>query len=165
MEEHWKPIEYFPGYSVSDYGRIRTDKTGRILVQSENQFGLLQVGMMRDGEQKHRSVPLLVAKAFIPQPTGPFDTPINLDGDRHNNHVDNLVWRPRWFAIRYNRQFRYPYENSILAPVVELRTREVSENSFECAKRYGLLEQDLVLSILNRTYVWPTYQEFGLYQE
>jgi hypothetical protein len=43
-----------------------------------------------------------------------------------------------------------------------LKTREVSENSLQCAQRYGLLEQDLVLSILNRTYVWPTYQEFGI---
>lgn len=165
MVENWMPIENFPGYSVSDHGNIRTDKSGRILVLTENQFGLLQVGMMRDGEQKHRSVPLLVAKAFIPQPPGPFDTPINLDGDRHNNHVNNLAWRPRWFAIRYNRQFRYPYENPIMAPVVDLETGEVSDNSFECAKRYGLLEKDLVLSILNRTYVFPTFQEFGLWQE
>jgi NUMOD4 motif len=165
VEETWRPIEFFPGYSVSDHGRIRRDDWGHILALSENQFGLLQVGMMRDGVQRHRSVPLLVAKAFIPQPSGPFDTPINLDGDRHNNHVDNLAWRPRWFAIKYNRQFRYPYENPILAPVVDLKTGEVSENSLECAKRYGLLEQDLVLSILNRTYVWPTYQEFGLLQD
>lgn len=165
MEEQWMPIEDFPGYSVSDHGNIRTDKSGRILVLSENQFGLLQVGMMRDGEQKHRSVPLLVAKAFLPELPGPFDTPINLDGDRHNNHISNLAWRPRWFAIKYNQQFRHQYHNPIMAPVVDLKTGEVSENSTECAKKYGLLEQDLVLSILNRTYVWPTYQEFGIWEE
>jgi NUMOD4 motif len=162
MVEQWIPVDFFPDYSVSNYGRIRTDKTGRILNLSQNQFGLVQVGMMRDGVQRHRSVPLLVAKAFIPEPGGAFDTPINLDGDRWNNHVDNLMWRPRWFAIRYNRQFRYPYENPILEPVIDLKTRVVSENSLECAKHYGLLEKDLVLSILNRTYVWPTYQEFGI---
>jgi NUMOD4 motif len=160
--ENWKTIDHFPEYSVSDHGRIRTDKSGRILALSENQYGVVQIGLMRDGEQRHRSVPLLVAKAFILPPAGPFDTPINLDGDRHNNHVDNLVWRPRWFAIKYNQQFRYPYENRITEPVIDLKTGEVSENSFECAKRYGLLERELVFSILNRTYVWPTYQEFGL---
>ena len=120
---------------------------------------------MRDGEQKHRSVPLLVAKAFLPDSVGAFDTPINLDGDRHNNHVANLAWRPRWFAIRYNQQFRYPQENRIMAPVVDLKTGEISENSFECAKKYGLLEKDLIFAILNRTYVWPTYQEFGIVEE
>lgn len=163
--ENWKPIENFPGYSVSDNGNVRTDKSGRILVLSVNQYELVQVGLMRDGAQKHRSVPLLVAKAFLPEVPGPFDTPINLDGDRHNNHIDNLMWRPRWFAIKYNRQFKYPYEHPILTPVVELKTGEISPNSFSCAQRYGLLEEELVFSILNRTYVWPTYQEFGLLEE
>lgn len=162
MSENWKWIERFPEYSVSDYGRIRSDKTGRILSLNENQYGLVQVGLMRGGTQFHRSVPLLVANAFLPYAHEAFDTPINLDGNRHNNHVDNLAWRPRWFAIRYNQQFRRPYENGIFSRIVELKSGEVSENSLECAKRYGLLEQDLVLSILNRTYVWPTYQEFGI---
>lgn len=162
MVETWKEIDRFPGYSVSDNGRIRTDKTGRILALNENQYGVVQVGLMRNGIQFHRSVPLLVAKAFLPPDAEPFDTPINLDGDRHNNHVANLAWRPRWFAIKYNQQFRYPYEAPIESRIMDLKTGEISENSFECAQRYGLLEQDLVLSILNRTYVWPTYQEFGI---
>ena len=164
-DEVWATIEWFPEYEVSNYGRVRTNKSGRILRQNVNQSGLLQVGLMHEGVQKHRSVPLLVAKAFLPVPPGPFDTPINLDGDRSNNRVDNLAWRPRWFAIRYNQQFRYDYDNSILLPIVDLKSGEVSENSFECAKRYGLLEKDLVLSILNRTYVWPTYQEFGIVED
>ncbi len=162
MSELWREIDFFPGYSVSSYGRIRTDKSGRILSLNLNQYGVMQVGLMRDGEQKHRSVPLLVAKAYIPQSFPSFDTPINLDGDRSNNRVDNLVWRPRWFAIKYNPQFRHPYDDPILAPIVDLKTGEVSANSQECAKRYGLLEDELIFSMLNRTYVWPTYQEFGI---
>ena len=125
MKEQWRSIENFPGYSVSNYGQIRTDRSGRILSLNENQFGVLQVGMMRDGIQRHRSVPLLVAKAFIPQPHVPFDTPINLDGNRHNNQVDNLVWRPRWFAVLYNQQFRHPYENPINVPIEDLKTGEI----------------------------------------
>jgi hypothetical protein len=162
--ENWKSIPLFLDYSVSDHGRIRSDKSERILALNVTQYGLLQVGMMRDGLQRHRSVPLLVAKAFIPEPGGPFDTPINMDGDRYNNHMDNLAWRPRWFAIKYNQQFKYPYPNPILEPVVDLKSGEVSANSLSAAKRYGLLEQDLVLSILNRTFVWPTYQQFGILQ-
>lgn len=162
MDELWKRINDFPDYEVSSHGRVRTNKTGRILALSVTQYGLVQVGLMREGVQYHRSVPLLVAKAFLPVKPGPFDTPINLDGDRHNNNVDNLVWRPRWFAVRYNQQFRYPYPNPILSPIMDIKTKEVSNNSFECAKRYGLLEQDLVMAIVNRTYVWPTYQEFAV---
>lgn len=163
MNEAWHPIDKFPEYSVSDQGRIRSEKTGRILSLNENQYGVVQVGLMRDGVQYHRSVPLLVAKAFLPPVHEAFDTPINLDGDRHNNRLENLLWRPRWFAIRYNQQFRRPYETPIRRRILDITTGEVSENSLECAKRYGLLEQDLVLSILNRTYVWPTYQQFQIF--
>lgn len=160
MRERWKKIPGFPGYSVSNTGLIRSDKTDRYLSLSENQFGVLYVGLMKNGEQKHRSVPLLVAKAFLPTRKDAFDTPINLDGNRHNNHVENLAWRPRWFAIRYNQQFKHPYSYSINEPIEDIKTKEISESSFECARRYGLLEEDVVLSIINRTYVWPTYQEF-----
>lgn len=163
--ERWKKVKEFPAYSVSNTGLVRSDKSGRILAQSENQYGLVCIGMVHDGIQYHRSVPLLVAKAFVQRNDGPFDTPINLDGDRHNNNHWNLKWRPRWFAIQYNRQFKYRYENPINELIEDLETGEVDNNSFECAIHYGLLEKDVVLSILNRTYAWPTYQQFGIYQE
>ena len=163
--EQWKQIDYFPEYSISNYGRVRADKSGRILSMNQTQHGLVQVGLMRNSVQYHRSVPLLVAKAFLPLLSGPFDTPINLDGDRLNNRVDNLAWRPRWFAIKYNQQFKHPYNHSITTPIVDVKTGVVSKNSFECAKQYGLLEQDLILSIINRTFVWPTYQEFSVLED
>jgi hypothetical protein len=91
-----------------------------------------------------------------------FDTPINLDGNRWNNHYTNLAWRPRWFAIKYNRQFREPFVYPILLPIEDVKSGEVTVTSFKTAKRYGLLESDVVLSIANRTYCWPTYQEFRI---
>ena len=163
MVENWRQIEFSPEYDVSDHGRVRSNKTGRILALSDNQSGLVHVGLMHDGKQYHRSVPLMVAKAFLPRHDYlAFDTPINLDGDRFNNHIDNLVWRPRWFAKKYNQQFRQPYRHPIHTRLIDMTTGDISENSVECAKRYGLLEEDLVLSVLNRTYVWPTYQQFGI---
>lgn len=165
MIERWVPINNFDHYSVSNHGRIRSNLSERILIAYQNQSGLVQVGLMQNGKQYHRSVPLLVAKAFIPQPSGPFDTPVNLDGDRYNNHVDNLMWRPRWFAVKFNQQFREPYENSIEVPIQDLKTNEITENSLECAKRYGLLEKEIVLAILNNTYVWPTYQRFRVVED
>ncbi len=161
-EEVWLPIPDFPGYSVSNLGRIHSDRFDRNLSLSLTQYGLVQVGMMRDGKRWHRSLPLLVAKAFVPEVDGPFDTPINMNGDREDNRAANLTWRPRWFAIRYHQQFRNPYRSRIDRPIVDLHTGEVSHDSLACAIRYGLLEQDLVESIIARTYVWPTYQQFGV---
>lgn len=163
-DEVWRRIKNFEYYFISDLGRVRADRTDRILALTQNQYGVVQVGLMRDGVQHHRSVPLLVAKAFIQRTYEAFDTPINLDGDRWNNWVHNLVWRPRWFAIKYNQQFKHPYPHSITRPIEDIKTGEVSENSFECARMYGLLEEDLVESIINRTFVWPTYQQFRVFE-
>lgn len=158
--EKWKVIREFPNYSVSNEGKVRNDHTGRILSQSLNQQGIPQVGLTNETGYHKRAVAPLVAHAFIPRPFGPFDTPINLDGDRTNNRVENLMWRPRWFAVMYHKQFKHPYEFHLDTPIIDLKTQDVSPDSLTCAKRYGLLEQDIVLSIGHRTYVWPTYQRF-----
>lgn len=158
--EDWAPIKEFPGYSVSTRGRIRNDKTDRILTLRVNQDGVVYVGLMQDGRQRQRSVALLVATEWIPRPFGPMDTPINLNGDRYDNTVDNLQWRPRWFAVKYNQQFKHPYENPLMVPIRDVETGREYENSWVCALEHGLLEKDLVLSILNRTVVWPTLQKF-----
>lgn len=158
--KEWKTIREFPNYSVSDLGDIKNKKSGRVLRQSVNQYDVPCVGLFKEGEQYHRSVPLLVATAFIPQLDGVFDTPINLNGDRMDNRVGNLVWRPRWFAVKYNQQFKAAGIPEMDVPLLNLDTREKFRNSRECVIYYGLLEQDLVLSIINRTFVWPTYHQF-----
>lgn len=168
--EQWAKIKGFSNYSVSTHGNVRQDPQNRILSLSLNQYGVQCVGMMRkDAEGKHkqfhRSVPLLVLNAFVPRPSEAFDTPINLDGDRTNNRVGNLMWRPRWFAVKYNRQFITPYEYPVVTPVIDIKTEQEYETSLDAAVKNGLLEQEVVLSILNRTYVWPTYQQFGLAPE
>lgn len=160
MAERWKEIENFPNYSVSDYGRVRSEKSGKILEFSQNQSGLVHVGLMRDGYQYHRSVPLLVSKAFLAPLSEIFDTPVNKDGDRANNALENLLWRPRWYAIKYHQQFYAPSLHSIDFSIENIETGEIFENSFECAKHYGILEIDLVLSIYNKTSVWPINQRF-----
>lgn len=166
--EDWREITEFPGYSVSDCGRVRNNLTGRILVLQVNQTGVPNVGLVKrpylDSPtiQCKRSVALLVAQTFVsPHEHEQFDTPINLDGNRTNNHVNNLAWRPRWFAARYFDQFRnrntqwhWP------APIKDEKTGEQFEDSWDAVTKYGLLEQDVYLAMLNRTYVWPTYQTF-----
>jgi hypothetical protein len=98
----------------------------------------------------------------VPGATDIFDTPINLDGDRVNCQAVNLMWRPRWYAVQYAHQFKDPYDKPILVPVRAVDTGEEFENSLQAACRYGLLEREVVLSIINHTLAWPTYQQFEL---
>jgi len=162
MSELWSEIPSFPGYSVSNYGRVRNEKTGYLLALLFNNTGVVQVGLMRDLQQHRRSVPLLVARAFIPKEplqAEAFDTPINLNGDRTDNRAANLLWRPNWFARRYHRQFytERPYPP---APVQDIETEEIFESPMHAAVKFGLLEYDILVSIFNNEFVWPTYQRF-----
>jgi hypothetical protein len=120
------------------------------------------VGLMREWQQCIRSLPRLVAHTFLSRPSEIFDTPIQLDGDPTNCRVDNLMWRPRWYAVLYKRQFDERYDHPIDVPVHAIHEREQFPNSFAAACRYGLLEREVVLSVLNRTPAWPTYQYFEL---
>lgn len=163
--EQWRIILDFPRYEVSTYGRVRNRDTGRIMRMNQNQSGLLYVGLVEQGVQHILSVPRLVAHAFVMREYGPFDTPINLDGDRLNNHVDNLMWRPLWFARRYNRQFVNRYKYPILRPIEDLQTGDVFEDTLHVAITYGLLEEDVVTAIKHKTNVWPTDRYFGVYYE
>lgn len=165
--EEWRTLTEFPGYSVSDCGRVRNDQTGRYLVLQVNQTGVPNVGLSKrnDAEepiQHKRSVALLVASTFLtPHEHEQFDTPINLDGNRQNNNVRNLMWRPRWFAVRYFEQFRLRNPRWVVNhPIQDKKSKEVFENSWDAVVKHGLIEQDIYLSMLDRTYVWPTYQVF-----
>lgn len=161
----WAVIPDFPEYSVSNLGQIRRDSSGRVLVYKVNQWGVVYVGLMRENRQYQRGVALLVANQFIEQPSVFMDTPINLNGDRYDNRVENIVWRSRRFARSYNRQFKDPYPYPITVPIMNIVTGEEFRGSWHCAISRGLLERDVVLAILNRTYTWPTYEQFGIIED
>ena len=158
-------VEAFPGYMIGEHGCVCNYETGRALAIMRNKEGVHNVGMSRDLKQYKRSISLLVAKNFLKSPLhAAFDTPINLDGDRSNNHVDNLIWRPRWFAVKYHQQFPNN-KQGINRPIIETQSGERFENSWEAAIKYGLLDQEILAATMNRTYVWPTYQTFQVIEE
>lgn len=165
--EEWKKIQLFDRYSVSDQGQVRNDETGRVLTILRNQHGVCYVGLMRGHAQCRRSIPLLVAHAFVPKPMTAqrrtFDKPIHLNGDQTNNHAYNLMWRPHWFAMKYRAQFRVG--PTVATPVLDLETRERYPSPWIAALSFGLLEKEVIVSGLHRTFVWPTYQQFRFVEE
>lgn len=157
--EEWTRLDEFPDYSISTYGRFMNENTGRILAITRNQQGVMMVGLTRDGVQYRRSVALLVARAFLGVPLNVhFDTPIHVDGNRMNNHIDNIMWRPRWFAVKYNRQFGEVEPTN--SAIEEIYTHEKFENSWDACLKYGLLHEDVMSSLINFSYCFPTNQEF-----
>ncbi|HFO0796421.1 TPA: NUMOD4 motif-containing HNH endonuclease [Enterobacter roggenkampii] len=95
---------YIPGYegkySVTREGRVYSHSRpysagrilkGRFLTPSPNTKGYLRVTLLSDGIQKTFSVHRLVAQLFIPNPNGKNEVN-HINGDKTDNHVDNLEW-------------------------------------------------------------------------
>lgn len=162
MNEEWRTIEAFPRYEVSDLGRIRNKKSGHILVPSQNQQGITKVNLMKNGELYTRMVSHIVAQAFVPMQKRreDFMSVIHLDGDKTNCRADNLMWRPRYFAILYHRQFDTPSFRNADIPLVELKSGETYPSIQDAVITNGLLFNEVLISVHERTYVWPTFQEF-----
>ena len=116
MREIWRDIEGFPGYQVSNMGRVRTFwkkkhyPTGYgtynylsddpiIMSQSDDGNGYMKLMLYNknDGKRYCKKVHRLVAEAFIEHDE--FDDTVDhiisgADGKR-NNRVDNLRWMSR----------------------------------------------------------------------
>jgi hypothetical protein len=91
MEENetWKNIEDFENYEVSNLGRIKNTKTGRILKPCKS-GGYIVVGLSKT-KVKTMQLHRLVAKAFIPNPEN--KPHVNhIDKNPLNNNVTNLEW-------------------------------------------------------------------------
>jgi len=94
MDEIWKQIRDTK-YSVSNLGRVRNDKTARLLRTPNNSRGYPQVILYTEIREVWR-VHRLVALAFIPPPDGVDACDLTVDhiveNDKENNRVDNLQW-------------------------------------------------------------------------
>jgi len=149
-------------YSVSSFGRVYNKDTDRMMSLSKNQQGFLKVSLITDQRERVTlQVNRLVAHFFLPGFTEIFNTPIHLNGNRDHIFVKNLMWRPRWFALSYHRQFdhnRYLIDD----PLEEIDTGEIFEGSRPVIRRYGLLERDIVQDLVNQRGVFPNGQLFRL---
>ena len=154
-------IPEFPDYCITIEGEVFNTRSGRRMVLSPTLLGELTVGMMKDGKQYRRSVKLLVAEAFVPGRNNVRNTPIQKDGDRNNLRANNILWRPRWFALKYSEQFLGNLPDWYYSgPIRELRSDEEYYSIIDAAKINGLLCKDVLFSLLNETPVYPTGEIF-----
>lgn len=166
MRVQWQELSEFPDYAISDQGDITNIKTGMPRKLSVNGQGIVKISLYNErGQLITRSVARLVAESFVPRPDADtFDTPIHMDGDQRNCRADNLVWRPRWFAIKFHKQFRMEEFHVARGTFIELDSEEVYDSIKDICVRNGLYWQDVVKSVTEETFVFPTWQHFRLYE-
>jgi len=106
MTEDWRTISDFPGYEVSDQGRVRSywaygagelfnwhieERPQRIISSRPGYYEYVHVSLHRSGKLVNKRVHHLVLRAFRgPRPKGYVSR--HLDDDRSNNHLSNLAY-------------------------------------------------------------------------
>lgn len=102
MDDMWKPIDGFAGYSVSRDGRVRSSRKQMRGSISDKGYHIVT---LRNAERRliarvHR----LVASAFL-EPGHTTETVNHKNGVKIDNRVSNLEWATRaenvWHAIRH----------------------------------------------------------------
>lgn len=89
--EQWKTLKEIQNYEVSNLGRIRTKKTGRIRKLYTNHNKYLRITFSHKNITKLYFIHVLVAKAFIKNSNN--KPHVNhKDCNKLNNHVENLEW-------------------------------------------------------------------------
>ncbi len=65
LEELWVPVEGFPNYEVSNYGRVVNVNSGRELKAVPHHSGFLKINLFRDNVRHYFYLHRLVARAFF----------------------------------------------------------------------------------------------------
>lgn len=157
-----KPIDGFEDYVIAEDGGVYTSWKHRRIRPSLTREGAVKITLYRDGRPHTRSLALLVARAHLYNDHDPdiFDTPIHLDNDLCNNHVSNLAWRPRWFAVKYQHQYWNVEYRTSRTSVVEVKREIFFETIMAACQEYGLLFVDVLESCNKGTTVFPTWKTF-----
>ena len=108
MEEIWKPINDYPGYEISNLGRVKSYKmdkiNGKIMNPYKTTKGYLQIDISLDGRarknRRHLAIHRLVAIAFLPNPNN-YPQVNHKDENKENNCVNNLEWCTNDYNCHY----------------------------------------------------------------
>lgn len=144
--EIWKDILDFPGYQVSNAGRVRsfinfkgqtTEQPHVLKLLINNKTGYVFVHLIRDKYSYNRYVHRLVAEVFCYKKHG-CEEINHIDGDKLNNNYTNLEWCTRSENIKhvYSTGLKTPARANRI-PIRVIETNEIFDSITDCSKVVG----------------------------
>ena len=156
--ERWEDIPGFPNYEIGDDREIRNKRTGRILKQCDNNSGYPTVNLYNDGKRTTKGVHRIVAESFVDGYEDGLEVN-HKDGNKHNNHRDNLEWGSRGYneSHAYKHGLKYGPKHQ---PVRVIETGEVFGSIKECARAIGGDERHITKCLrgMQNTHLGLTYE-------
>lgn len=150
MVEVWYPLDFMgcDNYDVSNQGRVRKhNKTStRLMTVRTTALGHAYVGLTANGVQKNHAVAKLVLEAVkAPKMGYKANYILHLDGDRTNNHRDNLRWANKKTSMRYRRSYIREGKTSACTtrPVIEMNEKRLYKSIMDAARTYGIPPIDI----------------------
>lgn len=163
--EEWRPIEGYPGYFVSNLGRVKREVlVSNVLTPSPRNRHLpyLAVKLCRDGKPTTQNVHSLVARAFHgPAPSPQHEVAHGPAGPTENN-ASNLRWatprenqNDRVAAGTHNRGERATHVRLTADQVIEIRSQlAAGASQHPLARAFGVSREAIADIKQRRSWGW-----------
>lgn len=148
LQEEWRPVngiaDGYP-YEVSNFGRVRNLSSGYVLSAIRLRNGYRNVTLSCKEKRIWIRVHRLVLSAFDRPPLGTIgQCQVNhKDGNKANNHIDNLEW------VTSSENHRHAYRNGLrsgkqyLSPEIVRAIRASTDSPPKVAKALGIAENSV----------------------
>lgn len=100
MKEIWKTCRQNENYTVSNLGRVYSQRRHKILSPKVNHDGYLRIQLYEHNQCEFVGIHRLIATAFCPNP---HDKPVvnHINGNKQDNRAVNLEWVTQSENIRH----------------------------------------------------------------
>lgn len=145
----WKDILQYDGqYQISNDGQVRSFKQSKsqphMIKSFEDRDGYLCVRLTKNGNKHQYRIHRLVAETFILNKENK-PTVNHIDGNKHNNCVDNLEW------ATYREQIRHVVDNNLRSSqsvrVICIETGEQFPSKRSAETTLGIMKNGVSRSI------------------
>jgi hypothetical protein len=118
-QEIWRAVDGFVNYEISNHGRVRNAKRGKLLRQHLVDGYKIVVLSVND-KPKMKKIHRLIAEAFIDNPHG-----LKVVDHKNGNRTDNSILNLRWATVSENSQNKKKksYTSSRYFGVAKARTK------------------------------------------